>query len=137
MLKYIILATLTIIGLVVISGCTEKAIQPEAYFEVSPSAKSVPVDVPAKFTITIKAPYSFDPKFEIIPVRAEDAAVLKIDDSQLKQIGHLDINNSISKEISISGKVAYGNYAEYSIKIRLLVDNQTKDEKIINLTVTR
>lgn len=135
MLKYISLLTII---LVLFIGCTEKPKVSNPTFEISPSATTVPVDVEAKFTISVpKAPYSFDPKFEIIPVRSEDANVLKINDSQLKQIGHMDINNSISKEITISGKVPYGNYVAYSIKVILIDKNETLKEKIINLTVTR
>lgn len=49
----------------------------------------------------------------------------------------MDINNSISKEITISGKVPYGNYVAYPIKVILIDKNETLEEKIINLTVTR
>lgn len=140
MLKYI---SLMMIILILFAGCTEKPKitekpkMPNPTFDVSPSATTVPEGVDAKFTINIpKAPYGFDPVFEIIPVRPEDSKVLIINDNQLKQIGHLDINNTVSKEISISGRVVYGDIGAYPIRIRLIVNNEPKEEKIIHLNVT-
>ncbi len=73
-------------------GCVDQKApeqKPKVSFEISPSVTSVPEGVPAKFTVRFTAPYDFDPVFGINPVYPNDANVLKIDYSQLTQIGHM------------------------------------------------